>query len=63
VVTKIFTSDLSRKILCAALVKVFELGFNFNFVMILEGKQGKVIDQEEKNEHLKKIESLIKRQA
>jgi putative DNA primase/helicase len=42
--TNIFTSDLSRNILCAALVPVFELGVKFNFLMILEGKQGKVID-------------------
>jgi len=36
-----YTSAVSRKTLCAAVARVFEPGIKFDFVLILEGKQGK----------------------
>jgi putative DNA primase/helicase len=41
VVDNDYTSAVSRKILCAAVARIFEPGVKFDFVLILEGKQGK----------------------
>ena len=41
VVDNVYTRAVSRKTLCAAVARVFKPGIKFDYVLILEGKQGK----------------------